>query len=115
MSTARVAIVAPPELTTGFRLAGAVTHAAHDKHEAAEVVLEVMSQGEQGVIGVYEPYYTGFDRGLRDRLEQSVIPVVIAVPSGFGTEEFPTRRARIAALLRRAVGYHITFGEADHD
>lgn len=115
MSTARVTIVAPPELTAGFRLAGAATHAALDGNEAAGVVLELMTQGEQGVIGVYEPFYAGFEYGFRDRLEQSVIPVVIAVPSGFGTEEFPTRRARIAALLRRAVGYHITFGEADHE
>jgi vacuolar-type H+-ATPase subunit F/Vma7 len=111
MTTAHVTIVSPPELAAGFRLAGAGVRSVTDGDQAEAAVRDLIAQGERGVIGVYEPFYVEFDLHLRERLEQSVVPVVIAVPSGFGTEEGVTRRARIAALLRRAVGYSITFGE----
>lgn len=111
MTSAHLAVVSPPELASGFRLAGAGVRPASSAEEAAAAVRELIAQGERGVIGVYEPFYIQFETRFRDRLEQSVSPVVIAVPSGFGSEEGLTRRARIAALLRRAVGYHITFGD----
>jgi vacuolar-type H+-ATPase subunit F/Vma7 len=111
MTTAHLTVVTPPELAAGFRLAGAGVCSVTDGTQAATAVRELIAQGEGGVIGVYEPFFLQFDPGLRERLEQSVVPVVIAVPSGFGTEEGVARRARIAALLSRAVGYHITFGE----
>ncbi len=111
MTTAHLTIVTPPELAAGFRLAGAGVHSVTDGTQAATAVQALIAQGERGVIGVYEPFFLQFDSGLRERLEQSVVPVVIAVPSGFAAKEGVTRRARIAALLSRAVGYHITFGE----
>ena len=111
MTTAHLTIVIPPELAAGFRLAGAGVRSVIDSTQATTTVQELIAQGERGVIGVYEPFFLQFDPGLRESLEQSLAPVVIAVPSGFGTKEEVTRRARIAALLRRAVGYHITFGE----
>lgn len=111
MTTAHLTIVTPAELATGFRLAGAGVRSVTDDAQAATAVQDLIAQGERGVIGVYEPFFQRFDPGLRERLEQSVVPVVIAIPSGFGMDEGATRRARIAALLRRAVGYHITFGE----
>jgi vacuolar-type H+-ATPase subunit F/Vma7 len=111
MTAAHLTIVSPPELAAGFRLAGAGVRPVEDTEQAASVVDDLIAQGERGVIGVYEPFFVRFDSHLRDRLEQSVSPVVISVPAGFGTDEGVSRRARIAALLGRAVGYHITFGE----
>jgi len=111
MTAAHLTIVSPPELAAGFRLAGAGVRPVVDPAQAASAVEELIAQGERGVIGVYEPFFLRFDSRVRDRLEQSIAPVVISVPAGFGTDEGVSRRARIAALLGRAVGYHITFGE----
>ncbi len=110
-ATARLSIVAPPELAAGFQIGGATVHAVDSATQAADRVESLIAEGERGVIGVYEPWLDEFDRARRERLQMSVAPVVIAVPSGLLTEEGSARRARLAGLLQRAVGYHITFEE----
>ena len=109
--TARLCIVAPAELSPGFQLGGATVHAADSAHVAANTVDALIGEGERGVIGVYEPWLREFDRTRRDQLEASIAPVVVAVPSGLLTEPAAARRARLAGLLQRAIGYHIMFEE----
>jgi vacuolar-type H+-ATPase subunit F/Vma7 len=81
--------------------------------DAAAAVSALIAEGERGVIAVYEPFLSRFEPGVRDRLVASVAPVVVPLPSGLEVEADASRRARLAALLRRAVGYHITFGEEE--
>ena len=104
-------VVVPLELETGFRLSGATVRLATTVPEAADQVTRIIDEGERGIVAVYEPWYRRFDSDLRDRLDSSVAPVIVPVPSGLETEDPEQRRARLAALLRRSVGYHITFGE----
>jgi vacuolar-type H+-ATPase subunit F/Vma7 len=108
---AHLVLVTPDELAVGFRLGGARALVARDTTHAEELTLELIADGERGVIGVYEPWMEQFDPEVRTRLEGSVAPVVVAVPAGLGDGGEDTRRARIASLVERAVGYHITFGE----
>ncbi|MDJ0768326.1 MAG: V-type ATP synthase subunit F [Ilumatobacter sp.] len=110
-ATARLRVVAPPELAAGFGLGGATVHAVESASRAAETVDALIAEGERGVIAVYGPWLDDFDRTRRDQLEESVAPVVVAVPSGLVAEAGAARRARLAGLLQRAVGYHITFEE----
>lgn len=110
---ARLRIVTPPELASGFQMGGATVHAVESASDAAHTVEALVAEGERGVIGVYEPWLAEFDRAHRDRLEASVAPVVVAVPSGLLTEAGAARRARLAGLLQRAIGYHITFEEGE--
>ncbi|MEA2058434.1 MAG: V-type ATP synthase subunit F [Actinomycetota bacterium] len=110
-ATARLTIVVPAELIPGFSVAGAEVRSAVDASEAAASVRDLIAEGERGVIGVYEPWFLDFDRSYREGLEASVAPVVIAIPSGLEAESGAIRRARLAGMLQRAVGYHITFGD----
>lgn len=112
-ATARLRIVAPLELAAGFQLGGATVHAVDSATHAAETVDALIAEGERGVIGVYGPWLEEFDPGRRDQLEESVAPVVVAVPSGLQAEGGAARRAHLAGLLQRAVGYHITFEEVE--
>ena len=112
-SVARLRIVAPPELAAGFQLGGATVHAVESARQAADMVEALVSEGERGVIGVYGPWFEAFDRARREQLQSSVAPVVVAVPSGLRFESDSDRRARLAELLQRAVGYHITFEERE--
>lgn len=113
---ARLIIVTTPELTPGFRLAGVTTLTASSAREASAIVRDLIDGGEKGVIGLHAPYWANMDRDLRRRLEGMVNPVVITLPAGTQniTGGQGERRAAITALLRRAVGYKITFpGEDD--
>lgn len=110
---ARVVAVVPPELEAGFRLAGVDTRPVTDVAAAGQQVAALLSEGERGVIAVYEPFFAAFSPPRRARLEASVAPVVVAVPSGLVVHGEAGRRARLVARLQRAVGYHISFGEEE--
>lgn len=109
--TAQLVVVTPPELAPGFRLAGAATRAAVTSEEAQTEVQNLIADGERGVVAVYEPFLSHFPNDVRERLIASVAPVVVPLPSGLAIEGDASRQARLAELLRQAVGYHITFGE----
>lgn len=108
--SSRLVVVVPAEVEPGFRLAGATTLAAEGPDEAAATVDELLVQRERGIIAVYEPWLRRFPAGQRERLEQLVAPVVVGLPSGLEADAAALRRTRLAGMLRRAVGYHITFG-----
>lgn len=109
--TARLLIVTNALLDAGFRLAGVGTRVAHTPAEAEETVRQLLAEGELGVIAVHRPYLEEFDPEFRLRLESLVSPVVLPIPDGLETESPQSRRARLADMLQRAVGYHIVFRE----
>jgi vacuolar-type H+-ATPase subunit F/Vma7 len=106
-----VVVVVPPELETGFRLAGTETIPAETAEDATAALEELLSEDRGGVIAVYEPFLDRVPEEDRVRLEASIFPVVVPLPPGLHTRDEESHRARISAMLSRAVGYHITFGE----
>lgn len=112
MTTTGVLVVVPPELETGFLLAGVETVVAQTAEEAKDSLSDLMDQDRGGVVAVYEPFLAQVGDEERARLEASTFPVVVPLPAGLRTRgEDEGHRARISAMLSRAVGYHITFGE----
>jgi vacuolar-type H+-ATPase subunit F/Vma7 len=111
MSDAHLMVVTPDEMAPGFRLAGVAVRAVADADEAVRAVADIIATGERGVIAVYEPYLAQVDAAQRVHWESSLSPVIISLPAGLGAEPAAHRRNRLAGLIQRAVGYHITFGE----
>jgi vacuolar-type H+-ATPase subunit F/Vma7 len=104
----RLVVIVPPELAAGYELAGASTVTAEAADQACDAIRDLLDRREAGVIAVHEPFLGAVDARLRQRLESEVIPVVVALPSGqAGARE--ARRARLAAVLRQAVGQRIGF------
>lgn len=106
-----VAVVVPPELATGYRLAGVETVPAESAREALAALERLMSGGNLGVIAVYEPYLDEVPAEVLGAYTSRVEPVVVPLPAGLRVRDEESHRARISAMLSRAVGYHITFGE----
>lgn len=110
MRTGSLVVVVPEELESGFRLAGVETVATASAAAAQTAVDRLTADRIEGVVAVYEPYLVEFPQETIVRLEQSLQPVVIGLPSGLHEPSGGARRARIAAMLTRAVGYQVTFG-----
>ena len=110
---ARLTIIAPPELAVGFRLAGTDVVTAEASHDAGEALERLATDADVGVIGVYAPFFDELSLESRQRWEDSVAPVVIAVPVGTVGDGARDHRARLASLLQRAIGYRISFGEEE--
>ena len=108
---AHLVLVIPPELASGFRLAGVAVQESNDAAGAANYLKVAMDEGDPGVVGVYAPFLVAMGSVARERYERSITPIVVPLPSGLEGLEAVSPRARLAALLQRAVGYHITFGD----
>lgn len=113
VADARLVVISPEELVSGFRLAGVDVEVAEDGEGAEAVLRDLLRRGEKGVIAVYAPFFGEIDEDLQRRLRASVSPVVVELPSGIGAEPDHVRRTRLANRLQRAIGYHITFGQEE--
>ena len=106
-------VIVPPELASGFRIAGAAVEESSDVDTAAATLDAMLSEAAPGIVGVYALFHAALEPGMLERCDRSAEPIVIPLPTGLGAGDRVGRRARIAALLERAVGYHIAFsGEA---
>ncbi len=103
-------MVTTPDLAPGFRLAGVAVDVARSPEEAARLVAHHAAAPEGGIVAVHEPYLAAMEPALRRRLDDLVNPVVVGLPSGEAGGSPGARRARLTEMLRRAVGYRITFG-----
>lgn len=105
----RLVVLTTTELAPGYRLAGVATLAAGTGPEAAELLSELVDGGEQGIIAVYEPFLRELEPRWRRTLEESMEPIVVALPAGEARVGASERRERLMRLLRQTVGYQITF------
>jgi vacuolar-type H+-ATPase subunit F/Vma7 len=104
----RLIVVTSEEQVPGYRMAGVTAEAAPSPEAALGIVRSIADAREGALVVIDETLLEGMDPGTRRRLEESMDPIVVAIPSGVpaGTSD---RRARLAEVLRRAVGFRITF------
>lgn len=106
---ARLIVVTTPDLVPGFQLAGVSTVAAGGSAEVEAFLRPMLAAGQPGVVAVDQALLDGLDEDLRRRLEEAVSPLVVALPAGSVADRVGDRRAKLTDLLRRVVGYHMTF------
>ena len=110
---AHLTVIVPPELASGFRFAGAEVEEQADAAAGHAALDALLQEAEPGIVGVYAPYYAALSPALLEQCERAAQPIVVPLPAGQGEGDRASHRARIAALLERAVGYHITFADAE--
>ncbi len=108
----RLIVITAPDLATGFELAGVETFAAQSPQEAETMLRRLLESEEASLIAVRQDLLQAMDRQLQRRVEVSYRPVVMAIPGGTSATSGEGRHRYIAELIRRAIGFHITF-EAD--
>jgi vacuolar-type H+-ATPase subunit F/Vma7 len=111
MSSLRV--VTQPDLAPGFALAGVETFPVDDSETAEGLLSAWLDLGEAGLIALDERLLPGLTASLLRRLEHSERLFHIAIPAGMYSGSAEARQERIAALIRQAIGFHITFRHED--
>jgi V/A-type H+/Na+-transporting ATPase subunit F len=107
----RLIVLADTETALGFQLAGVEVVRADDVESAREQLLRLIGDASVGLIVVSAAFIEQLDNATRQRIEMSYKPVVVPLPSGGPVMGFATRREYLAALIRRVIGFHITFEE----
>ncbi len=105
----RLLVVTRPELAVGFHLAGVEAFAAANAETARQLIDKWLDAGETGLLAVDEGLLSEFDTAFRQRLADAEQLPFLSLPGGSLSETSLSGRRRIAALLRHAVGVHITF------
>jgi V/A-type H+-transporting ATPase subunit F len=103
-------IITTPDQASGYQLAGVETFAVQSSSEAEHLLRTLLESDEASLIGVRQDLLLAMDPRLQRRIETSYRPVVIAIPVAAARTGAAARRRYIAELIRRAIGFHISFG-----
>ena len=105
----RLVVIADPDRALGFQLAGVDVVRAEDVEAARTHLLQLIDDRDVGLIAISSIFLDKLDDATRRRIDADYRPVVIGLPQGSRITGGLSRRERIAALIRRAIGFHITF------
>lgn len=105
----RLLIVTRPALLPGFRLAGVDAYAAEDVETAEEYIKTWLDSGEVGLLAIDDGLIAHMDRALLGRLAAADHLPYLMIPGGGPLGPGVSRRHRIAEMIRKAIGFHITF------
>jgi vacuolar-type H+-ATPase subunit F/Vma7 len=105
----RLLIITRPSLAPGFQLAGVDACSAEDVETAQELIADWLEAGETGLLAIDDGLLALIDPSLLKRLETSDNLPYMAIPGGQPVGPEASRRYRITQMIRRAIGFHITF------
>jgi vacuolar-type H+-ATPase subunit F/Vma7 len=109
----RLVILTRPALVPGFQLAGVDVYGVEDVEGAQDLIEQWIEFGEVGLLAIDDGLLELLNPSLIHRLNTSGQFPYLAIPGGqpFGPES--SRKYRIAEMIRRAIGFHITFKGED--
>jgi vacuolar-type H+-ATPase subunit F/Vma7 len=105
----RLLVVTRPSLVPGFQLAGVDAYGVEDIETAQKLIEGWMEAGEVGLIALDDGLLVRMDPAFVHRLETAEHLPFLAIPGGGPLGPEASRRYRIAEMIRRAIGVHITF------
>lgn len=112
----RLMVITTPDSAPGFQLAGVETFAVENVNQAESILKELLTGDEASLIVVRQGLLEAMGTRLQRQVRRSYRPVVIAIPGGVPTITASERRQRyISELIRRAIGFRITFGPAQSE
>jgi vacuolar-type H+-ATPase subunit F/Vma7 len=106
----RLMVITTPDLAPGFQLAGVETFAVESVETAEEVLHKLLTGDEASLIVVRRDLLQAMTPRLQRQIKTSYRPVVVDIPGGIPTTPGEERRRQVAEIIRRAIGFHITFG-----
>jgi vacuolar-type H+-ATPase subunit F/Vma7 len=105
----RLLVVTRPNLLTGFLLTGVDVFAVEDVESAQELIGGWLEEGEEGLLAIDEEFFAFMEPSFVQRLQASDRLPFLTIPGGQPLGQRISRKQRIAEMIRRAVGFHITF------
>lgn len=102
-------VVTHPDLVAGFHLAGVDAFAAEDAERAQVLIGGWLDADEEGLVAIDEELLAQMEPAFLKRLQGSNHLLHLAIPGGRPLRSGTSQRQRIAEMIRRAIGFHITF------
>ncbi len=104
----KVIVITDPETADGFRFAGVNVISVDSPESAREQVRHLLDSPDAGILAINESYYYELDEKTVEKIDSIYRPIVIPLPVKESIEMAGERRAYLARLIHRAVGFDIT-------
>jgi V/A-type H+-transporting ATPase subunit F len=104
----KVVVLTDPDTARGFRLAGVDVYEVDDLDEAKAEINRLLDDDKTGILAVNEGFLIAVDDRVRDRIEATYRPIVISLPIREKLGAIGERKALLAKLVHRAVGFDVT-------
>ncbi|MBC7253573.1 MAG: V-type ATP synthase subunit F [Actinobacteria bacterium] len=101
-------VITDPETADGFRLAGVSVIEVENADEAREKIKALLDDPDAGILAVNESFYNAIDEKTQEKIDRIYRPIVIPLPIKETVEMAGERRAYLARLIHRAIGFDIT-------
>jgi vacuolar-type H+-ATPase subunit F/Vma7 len=105
----RLMVLTRPDLVPGFHLAGVDAYGAEDVETAQEMIESWQKAGEAGLLAIDDGLLAKMDPVFVKRMDAFEKILYVAIPAGGPLGPEASRRYRIAEMIRRAIGFQITF------
>jgi len=106
----RLIVITTPDLAPGFELAGVEAFAVENVNQAEVILDELLTGDEASLIVVRQGLLEAMGTRLQRQVRRSYRPAVIAIPGKISMAPSQRRQRYISELIRRAIGFQITFG-----
>lgn len=104
----KVVVLTDPETAHGFRLAGVDVHEADDLDKAKREINRLLEDDRTGILAVNESFLAAVDDRIKQRIEATYRPIVVSLPVKEKLGAISERKAFLARLVHRAVGFDVT-------
>lgn len=104
----KVVILTDPDTASGFRLAGVDVYEADSPEEAKNKINQLLEDDRTGILAVNESFLAEVDDRVKERIEALYRPIVVSLPVKEKMGEAGERKAFLARLIHRAVGFDVT-------
>ncbi|MDH5607390.1 MAG: hypothetical protein OEY93_10945 [Anaerolineae bacterium] len=108
----RLLVVTRASLAPGFRLAGVDAFGVEDPESAMEIISGWLEAGEEGLLAIDDGLYDNMEASFLKKLEAAKNLPCLVIPGGQPLGPEASRKYRIAEMIRRAIGFHITFKDS---
>lgn len=101
-------VITSPALVPGFHLAGVNAYGIEDVKTAQELIEKWMADGEAGLLAIDNSLLDRMDEDFLQRLASSEKLLYVGIPARQQSGSSTSRTDRVTALIRQAIGFHIT-------
>ena len=102
----KIAVVGERELVLGYRLLGVEKAVSATREDAQKVVMDLFGAGIYGLIIVGSDVRKGLSASTREKLESSIVPLVVFLPALDSQES----EESLSMLARRVLGVDLKVG-----
>ena len=104
---ARIAVVTDHDTGLGFRLTGVDVFSTSSYLESEMFIERLLKDREYGLVAYSEEYTENLPESLRIKMDESTLPVFIAIHSVKSWKAVEREEEYVARILHRALGFYI--------